>query len=81
MGELYEGCLRDELRTTDGDTVEAADMESVEGRIFGGGSPANVQQLRYWSLRRQLPSYGFGGCLWMEDTATFVEDCVFGYWM
>lgn len=37
MGELYEGCLREELRTTDGDAVEAADIDSAEGIVFGGG--------------------------------------------
>lgn len=36
MGEVYEGCFRDELRTTGGDAVEAADMDSVEGIVLGG---------------------------------------------
>ena len=26
VGALYDGCRRDELRTTDGDAVEAADI-------------------------------------------------------
>lgn len=60
MGELYEGCLREELRTTEGDAVEAADMGSVEGIIFGGYM--NVQWLEDLSLLRQLPSYRFGDC-------------------
>lgn len=34
MGELYEGCLREELRTTGGDAVEAADIGSVEGILL-----------------------------------------------
>lgn len=36
MGELYEGCLREELRTTEGDSVEAADIGIVEEIGFGG---------------------------------------------
>lgn len=31
MGEVYEGCLREELRATEGGAVEAADIGSVEG--------------------------------------------------
>ena len=31
MGEVYEGCLREVLRTTEGGTVEAADIGSIEG--------------------------------------------------
>lgn len=35
MGELYDGCLREELRTTEGGAVEAADIGSVEGIMLG----------------------------------------------
>lgn len=36
MGEVYDGCLREELRTTEGGAVEAADIGSVEGIMLGG---------------------------------------------
>ena len=36
MEGLYAGCLREELRTTDGGAVEAADIGSAEGIVFGG---------------------------------------------
>lgn len=35
MGELYEGCFREELRTTEGEAVEAADIDPLEGIVFG----------------------------------------------
>ena len=35
VGELYEACLREVLRTTDGGTVEAADIDSIEGICYG----------------------------------------------
>ena len=42
MGGLYEGCLRDELRTTEGGAVEAADIGSAEGTVFEGNWYVNV---------------------------------------
>ena len=36
MGELYEACLREELRTTEGDAVEAVDISSGKGIVLGG---------------------------------------------
>lgn len=35
MGELYEACLREELRTTEGDAVEAVDIGFSEGIVLG----------------------------------------------
>ena len=46
MGELYEGCLREELRTTEGDAVEAADIGSVEEWVFGRLMWARLVALR-----------------------------------
>ena len=60
MGELYEGCLREVLCTTVGDAVEAADIDSAEGIVFGGY--VNVQWLGDLSPLRQLPSYRSGDC-------------------
>ena len=35
MGELYDGCLREELRTTEGGAVEAVDIGTGEGIMLG----------------------------------------------
>ena len=35
VGELYDGCLREELRTTEGDAVDAADIGTGEGIMLG----------------------------------------------
>ena len=71
MGEWYGVCLREELRTTEGDAVEAADMSSIEGMVLRGY--VEVQWLRDLSLQRHLPSYGFSGdCQWMEDATASV---------
>ena len=35
MGELYAVCLRDELRPTEGDAVEVADIDTIEGIVPG----------------------------------------------
>lgn len=35
MGELYDGCRREELRTTEGDAVDAVDISTGEGILFG----------------------------------------------
>lgn len=43
MGGLYEGCLREELRTTEGGAVEAADIGSAEGTVLGGNWYVNVR--------------------------------------
>ena len=43
MGELYEGCLREELRTTEGGAVEAADIGIVERIRLGGECEVNVR--------------------------------------
>lgn len=42
VGELYEACLREELRTTEGDAVEAADIGFVKGIVFRGCRVVNV---------------------------------------
>ena len=42
MGELYEACLREELRTTEGDAVEAADIGSSKEIVLGGIWYGNV---------------------------------------
>lgn len=71
MGEWYGGCLREELRTTEGDAVEAADMGSIERMVLGGY--VEIQWLRDLSLQRHLPSYRLGDCHWMEDATAPVS--------
>ena len=53
MGELYVGCLLEELRTTDGDAVDAADIGTGEGVMLGGNFDMRTSgSLETWALLR-----------------------------
>lgn len=50
MGELYDACLREELRTTEGDAVEAADIGSGKVIVLGGVWYGKVSEPRHLRL-------------------------------